>query len=68
MRQKSVPVNEPATQVLKNVRRATRRHDLARRVDGICNRDRACGIVDRGIVIDWHDTGLYLTVSLCREV
>ena len=26
MRQKSVPVNEPATQVLKNVRRATRRH------------------------------------------
>ena len=24
MRQKSVPVNEPATQVLKNVRRATR--------------------------------------------
>ena len=26
MRQKSVPVNEPTTQVLKNVRRATRRH------------------------------------------
>src|SRR5438067_12889885 len=26
MRQKSVPVNEPATLVLKNVRRATRRH------------------------------------------
>ena len=26
MRQKSVPVNEPATQVLKNVRSATRRH------------------------------------------
>src|SRR6201982_223474 len=29
MRQKSVPVNEPATQVLKNVRRATRRHFTA---------------------------------------
>ena len=26
MRQKSVPVREPATQVLKNIRRATRRH------------------------------------------
>ena len=26
MRQKSVPVKEPATQVVKNIRRATRRH------------------------------------------
>jgi transposase len=26
MRQKSVPVIEPATQVVKNIRRATRRH------------------------------------------
>jgi transposase len=26
MRQKSVPMREPATQVLKDVRRATRRH------------------------------------------
>jgi phage terminase large subunit GpA-like protein len=26
MRQKSVPVKDPATQVLKNIRRATRRH------------------------------------------
>ena len=26
MRQKSVPVREPATQVLKNIRRATRGH------------------------------------------
>src|SRR5262249_52673706 len=30
MRQKSVPVNELATQVLKNVRRATRRHFSAK--------------------------------------
>src|SRR5262245_58630353 len=29
MRQKSVPVNEPATQVLKTIRRATRRHSSA---------------------------------------
>ena len=26
MRQKSVPVKEPAAQVVKNIRRATRRH------------------------------------------
>ena len=26
MRQKSVPVEEPATQVARNIRRATRRH------------------------------------------
>jgi hypothetical protein len=30
MRQKSMPVKEPATQVVKNIRRATRRHFSAR--------------------------------------
>jgi hypothetical protein len=31
MRQKSVPEKEPATQVVKNIRRATRRHLLGGR-------------------------------------
>ncbi len=39
MRQKSVPEKEPATQVVKNIRRATRRHFSAE--DKIRLRDRA---------------------------
>ena len=35
MRQKSVPVKEPATQVVKNIRRATRRHFSAEDKIGI---------------------------------
>src|SRR6476659_10057570 len=50
MRQKSVPVNEPATQVLKNVRRATRRHfsaedKIRRGEDSIAELCRREGIV-----------------------
>ena len=61
MRQKSVPVNEPATQVLKNVRRATRRHFSAedkirivleglRGEDSIAELCRREGIVQTSII------------------
>src|SRR2546430_4663727 len=36
MRQKSVPEKEPATEVVKNIRRATRRHFLSGRQDPHC--------------------------------
>jgi hypothetical protein len=39
MRQKSVPEKEPATQVVKNIRRATRRHFSA-------ETQRSCGLTE----------------------
>ena len=59
MRQKSVPEKEPATQVVKNIRRATRRHfsaeDKIRIVlEGLRGEsrrllylERSCGVCDR---------------------
>ena len=51
MRQKSVPVNEPATQVLKNVRRATRRLKIRIVLEGLRGEDSIAELCRReGIV------------------
>jgi hypothetical protein len=74
MRQKSVPVKEPAAQVVKNIRRATRRHFSAEdkiriALEGLRGEDNIAELCRReGIVQNLYGVKRRMCIRIVRFV